>query len=180
MGRKYLARSRTFQEWSLILTLLAIFLLVLIQPLPTKSVNLPYTSLPKPKLGSNTFEKVLTQIGRSYQWENRNLSLEKVSQVLWAAYGFSLYGSGRTVPSAHGAYPLAIFIADSDGLYRFLPESHSLHQIRSDDIRDQIHAQCYGPNKNSTENAPVLLTIFANREKLTERHFRYADAGCSI
>jgi nitroreductase len=138
-------------------------------------------SLPNPHIGSVPLERAFTRLVRSSEWLNESLDTKALSQILWAAYGYSLRGTGhRTVPSAHGAYPLLLLLATADGVYEFHPSSHKLSRIHSEDLKEQIRDECSGPHRNSVDNAPILLLIFAHKEQLKERIFRYADSGCVV
>lgn len=167
-----------------VLRVMTIFLLVgllfPLLPLPSAEAQPSFdSSLPTPKIGSVSLERALSQLTRSSEWTNKSVNQKTLSQILWAAYGYSLRGTGhRTVPSAHGAYPLLLLVASSDGVYEFRPQSHDLARIHSEDLREQIRDQSRGPHLNSLNGAPLLLVIFAHEKELKERIFRYADAGC--
>ncbi|MFQ5978763.1 MAG: nitroreductase family protein [Candidatus Heimdallarchaeota archaeon] len=155
---------------------LSFFPLSLSEPQPFSD-----SALPTPKIGSVSLERALSQLTRSSEWTNESVNQKTLSQILWAAYGYSLRGTGhRTVPSAHGAYPLLLLVASSDGVYEFLPQTHELTRIHSEDLRENIRDQASGSYQNSLDGAPILLMIFAHRDQLKERIFRYADSGCVV
>jgi SagB-type dehydrogenase family enzyme len=89
---------------------------------------------------------------------------QELSQVLWASYGYSYYEdtaetpseSHRTVPSAHAYYPMKIYIANSSGVYEYLPEQHTLDTIMTEDRRTRI-AQASGNTWAST--SPVIIAL---------------------
>ena len=58
------------------------------------------------------------------------LSEQEISQIVWSTYGFSYYidqseqepvhlKRHRTVPSAHGYYPLEMYIITEEGIFRY-------------------------------------------------------------
>jgi nitroreductase len=163
-----------------VLLLIGLLFVVLLLPSFLEQPDSADISLPAPKIGSVPFERALTQLTRTSEWTNESIDTHSLSQILWAAYGYSLRGTRhRTVPSAHGAYPLLLLLAKSDGVYEFHPKSHSLDKIHQEDFRIQIGSYCFGPHMSSANNAPILLLIFAHRDQLKERNFRYADSGCA-
>jgi nitroreductase len=65
-------------------------------------------SKPKEK-GSISIEETLNKRRSIRDYKKGHLSLEQVSQLLWAASGKNLYR--RTAPSAGATYPLEIYLA---------------------------------------------------------------------
>ncbi|MFX0112919.1 MAG: nitroreductase family protein [Candidatus Hodarchaeota archaeon] len=164
-----------------VLLLIGLLFIFLLLPSFLEQPNSSGISLPTPKIGSVPYERALTKLARTSEWTNESIDTDSLSQILWAAYGYSLRGTGhRTVPSAHGAYPLLLLLAKSDGVFRFHPKSHTLDKIHPEDFRTQIGSYCLGPYRSSVNNAPILLLIFAHRDQLKERNFRYADSGCAV
>ncbi|MFW9916004.1 MAG: nitroreductase family protein [Candidatus Thorarchaeota archaeon] len=173
---KSIAQAARFITMALLIGLLGI-----LDPTCAKAQPSFDASLPDPRIGSVPLERAFTQLVRSSEWLNESLDTKALSQILWAAYGYSLRGTGhRTVPSAHGAYPLLLLLATPDGVYEFHPSSHRLSRINSEDLKEHIRDECSGPHRSSVDNAPILLLIFAHKEQLKERIFRYADSGCVV
>jgi nitroreductase len=67
--------------------------------------------------------------GNIFQGE---LSKQEISQLLWSSYGYSQFIDAskqepihlrrhRTVPSAHGYYPLIIYAVTEEGIYQYYP-----------------------------------------------------------
>jgi nitroreductase len=63
------------------------------------------------------------------------LTREEQSHIVWSAYGYSylldnrestinVIKRHRTVPSAHGYYPLDIYVVTESGIYRYIPGIH--------------------------------------------------------
>ena len=69
-------------------------------------------SLPKPKLDSGfSIEKALSERRAVRNFKNEALSLEEISQLLWAAQGIdAITGATRTAPSAGATQPLEIYL----------------------------------------------------------------------
>jgi len=122
---------------------------------------------------------------------DKALSLEDLSYILWAAYGFKKDG-GRTVPSAGALYPLNIYIACGNlevkktekaqkGVYAYEPYKHELILIKNQDIRVNIARAAL--SQMWMAYAPCMIIITCEYSRITfkyrERGIRYAhmEAG---
>jgi SagB-type dehydrogenase family enzyme len=78
-------------------------------------------------------------------------------------------------------YPLTIYVADSQGVWRYVPEDHALVRERGDDRRAAIARACFG--QDAVSGAPVLFVVAADiavtARKYGARAERYAalEAG---
>ncbi|MCW4045017.1 MAG: nitroreductase family protein [Candidatus Bathyarchaeota archaeon] len=132
------------------------------QSCPPGDLQATAGNLPTP-LESNI--DVMSLFARSHQlsvaWENKSVSQQKLSNILWATYGYSLLGTGhRTVPSAYGEYPFQIYICNQTGVYNYVSESHSLDLVIFSDIRSTVVDKAKLPHY--MKNAPVLLIFCWN------------------
>ena len=111
-------------------------------PAPAPDLSL---TLPEPRLRSEvSVEEALLKRRSVREYGNAPLTLEEVSQLLWAAQGITGEWGGRTAPSAGALYPLEIYIAAgnvenlSPGVYKYNPERHELIKVRDDDAREEL------------------------------------------
>lgn len=137
-----------------------------ISPYPEASpnFNLMTGNLPLVQYGTLSFEHVLENIFFVHKWSSENLTIQELSQLLWAAYGYTNVTHGtsyhRTTPSAHGIYPLVIFISNSSGVFQYFPENHSVLEILQGDRRlDIVNASS---NQSWAANAPAIFLIAYN------------------
>ena len=109
------------------------------QPYPAASPNydLMTGNLPIVRNSMSSFEDSVRNIFFTQEWSTDPLSLQDLSQLLWAAYGYSSTNH-RTTPSAYGIYPLVIYVSNATGVYRYLPGSHSVTEILGGDKRFDI------------------------------------------
>jgi len=131
---------------------------------PTGSLQPTLGNLPDP-LESSTDVKDLFQKEHqlSTAWENIGVSQQRISNILWATYGYSLLGTGhRTVPSANDEYPFQIYLCNGTGVYNYAAESHSLYQTSFIDKRSDIINHANAPKY--LEIAPVLLVFCWNSQ----------------
>jgi len=108
-------------------------------PYPAASPNydLMTGNLPPVQYSALSFEDAVKRIVFAQEWSAEPLSLQELSQLLWAAYGYTSTNH-RTTPSAYGIYPLVIYVSNATGVYRYLPESHSVTKILDSDKRFDI------------------------------------------
>lgn len=106
-----------------------------------------------------------------------SLTLEEVSQLLWAAGGATcdgITGATRAYPSAGAQYPLEIYLIVggvgglAPGIYRYHWEKHELSVVQEGDLRPQLMQACYG--QGMVGQAPVSLLFAANYGRTTGRY----------
>lgn len=134
-------------------------------PYPRASPNydLMTGNLPPVQYGTLSFGDALRNMIVTREWSPGALSLQELSQLLWAAYGYTNVTHKetyhRTTPSAF-VYPLIIFVSNATGVYQYLPESHSVLQILSGDKRFDTASACSG--QTWAANAPAVFLIVYN------------------
>ena len=148
-------------------------------------------SLPKPNLKSNmTVEQAIAKRRSIRKYANKPLTLEQLSQILWAAQGKS--GPERhhhAAPSAGGIHPLQLYIIATNvselnkGIYKYDPQKNSLSLKHSNHKRDNVHQAAYG--QSAILSAPVILVFVAQFQKTMNKYgpkakaFVYTDLGHS-
>jgi hypothetical protein len=119
-------------------------------PYPAASPNydLMTGNLPPVQYSKLSFGDTVRNILFSQAWSAEKLSLQDLSQLLWAAYGYTniTYKTSyhRTTPSASGIYPLVVFVSNATGVYQYLAETHSVVKILDGDRRFDIANACSG------------------------------------
>jgi len=124
-------------------------------------------------------EETLNQRRSVRDYKKGPLSLEEISQILWAASGKNLYR--RTSPSAGATYPLEIYLAAGEveglepGLYQYSYSRHSLEGIKEQDIRERLARATLG--QGMIEEAPIDIIVAADYGRTTghygQRGIRY-------
>jgi SagB-type dehydrogenase family enzyme len=135
-------------------------------PYPDASPNfsLMTGNLPLVQYSNSSFENALDNMLFAPKWSSENLTIQELSQLLWAAYGYTNVTHDtsyhRTTPSAHGIYPLVIFVSNSSGVFQYSPENHSVLEILQGDKRlDIVNASS---NQSWVASAPALFLIAYN------------------
>lgn len=143
--------------------------------------------LPVPRLrGEMSVEEAINLRRSVRRYKDTPLTLEQVSQLLWAAYGMNAWNK-RTSPSAGACYPFEVYVAVSKveglkpGLYHYDGEAHALELVEEGDISRPLAKACLG--QRHVETAPINIILIAHYERTTrrygERGYRYVhiDSG---
>lgn len=134
--------------------------------------------LPEPRAaGDISVEQALKSRRSRRSFTSRPLSLNELSQLLWAAQGIKS-GTFRTAPSAGALYPLELYVAVgrvdglAAGVYRYDPVTHGLRQTLTGDVRKSLSRAALG-QKWVGEGA-IALVFAAVYERTTGK---YGDRG---
>ncbi len=146
------------------------------------SVDYEPVSLSEVRLTSDvSLEETLLQRRSIREYTDEALSLEEVSQLLWAAQGITAAWGGRTAPSAGALYPLEVYVVVGNvedlapGVYQYKPDGHELVKVKDGDIRGELAEAALG--QDSVRNGAIDIVIAAVYERTTakygERGIRY-------
>ncbi len=113
-------------------------------------------NLPSVQYSQSSLRDALKNMVFARAWSEQILSMQELSQLLWAAYGYSST-EHRTTPSSSNVYPLVVYVSNATGLYQYLPDSHSLKQILDIDKRVNI-ANVFG-RQMWASNAPAIFLV---------------------
>lgn len=118
--------------------------------------------LPKPKTeGGKPLMEVLKNRQSARTFQNKELLLQDISNILWAAYGINRENSNRrTVPSARNKQEFDIYLSLSRGLYLWNPIENTLFLVKKGDFRKEIGMQDF------VATAPLILIYVANFDKM--------------
>jgi SagB-type dehydrogenase family enzyme len=117
-------------------------------------------ALPAPRKKSRvSIEQALERRRSARTFAPRALTEQELSQLLWAAQGITGPKGLRTAPSAGALYPLEIFVALPEGVYRYEPETHALHRTIGADVRPALGRAAVG--QEHVASAPAVLVFTA-------------------
>ena len=140
------------------------------------------SDLPQPRLqGEQSLEDTLARRRSVREFTEEPLTGAAISQLLWAAQGFTDRAGLRTAPSAGALYPLELYVATASGLHHYAPTTHQLSRRDERDLRSAIQAAALG--QAAVGDAPavfVMTAVYARtRGKYGARAERYAhmEAG---
>jgi SagB-type dehydrogenase family enzyme len=125
--------------------------------------------LPAPCLdGAYSLEAVIARRRTGRDFDPRPLTRAQIGQLLWAAAGITDPESGkRAAPSAGARYPLEHYVVLPEGLYHYLPASHSLELVVGGDARAQLASATW---QDFVGQAPCTIAISAVFQRTTDRY----------
>jgi SagB-type dehydrogenase family enzyme len=136
------------------------------------------TLLPPHMDGGMPLMKALKNRHTSREFAGKDLSLQQLSDLLWAACGINRPDEKkRTAPSAMNNQEIDVYVSMAKGLFLYNPEKHNLAEILKDDIRDKTGKQDF------VKTAPVTLVFVADYAKMakadekTREGYAMADAA---
>lgn len=95
------------------------------------------------------------------EFADRQLSLEELSSLLWAANGINREDGRRTAPSAVNAQDIDIFVCMASGAYLYDAKQNQLTRVTTQDLRQAVAAQ-------QPVMAPVFLVLVADLSRYPE------------
>ena len=122
------------------------------------------------------------------EWSEKDLGLQDLSDLLWAANGINRPDGKRTAPSAMNAQDVDIYVFMKDGAYLYDAAAHALKPIVAGDHRAEVTARPGGPGAKPAAKpgekpeakpeskpgpagppspAPVLLILVSDISKFT-------------
>ncbi|NQT22928.1 MAG: SagB/ThcOx family dehydrogenase, partial [Candidatus Omnitrophica bacterium] len=97
----------------------------------------------------------------SRSFSSRELPMEMISDILWAAFGINRPESGkRTAPSAMNMQEIDIYVAMKSGLYLYDSRENILSPVLERDIREFTGKQDF------TQEAPLDLIYVADFSRM--------------
>lgn len=147
-----------------------------------------FIALPEPRLESDvSLEQSIFRRRSVREYATGPLTLEEVSQLMWAAQGITADWGGRTAPSAGALYPLETYIVVGSvtglapGVYRYVPTFHRLIETGNVDIRSSLAQAALG--QESVKKGAIVIVMSADYQRTTTKYgprgIRYAhlEAG---
>jgi SagB-type dehydrogenase family enzyme len=131
--------------------------------------------LPEPRYDCDvSLEQSLVKRRSVRNFADDPITLENVSQLLWAAQGITEGRGGRTAPSAGALYPLEVYVVVgnvrnlAEGVYRYDPKNHEVVMISKEDIRSQLAGAALG--QSSVRNGAIDLVFAAVYQRTTRKY----------
>lgn len=139
--------------------------------------------LPKPaEEGRIPVERAIKERRTIRHFQDKALTLSHLGQLLWAGQGVTEKGGlhRRAAPSGGALYPLELYAIVGKngvqglqaGIYRYLPEKHSLSGVSSGDERQSVARVAWG--QMWMADAPAILAVAAQYQRITQK---YGDRG---
>lgn len=128
-----------------------------------------------PKFQGLSVEQALQHRRSERRYGSEELTLEQLSQLLWAAQGITRPESGqRTAPSSGRSYPIDLYVSLQRvtgfhcGLYRYLPETHSLKLVHEANYAAALTVAAEG--QSWVRNAAVVILHVATPARAAKKY----------
>lgn len=135
--------------------------------------------LPEVKLKSDcSIEEALLKRRSVRDYKDEPLTLQEVSQLLWAAQGITDPRGFRTAPSAGATYPLELYVVVGNveglekGVYKYNPYENKIVKILDGDKRRELAVAAL--HQEWVEKCAINLVFTAVYERTT---LRYGERG---
>ncbi len=152
-----------------------------------------YVRLPPPRFkGEMSVEEAILRRRSRREYLAKPLTLDQLSQLLWAAQGITepnVWVGLRSAPSAGGLYPLELYAVVREGgvegleagVYHYLPHEHAVRAVVRGDVSKELMAACI--NQEWVGAAPVNFVFTAVFERSSvkygerARQYVYQESG---
>lgn len=114
--------------------------------------------------GGQTLMTALGNRRSDREFRTDNLSLNHLSEIMWAAYGSNREDGKKTAPSALALYPLKVYAILANGIYLYDAAAHELVPVVEGDHREMAGGF------PAAKTAPLNLVFVAD-------YSRYQDTG---
>jgi nitroreductase len=115
--------------------------------------ELQQISLPSPiKTGGLPIMQAFSERASVRDWSDKPLSLQDLSDLLWAANGINRPDGKRTAPSAMNSQDIDVYVFQKEGIYLYDPAKNILEPVAEGDYSDL-------PGKTA---APVNLVLVSD------------------
>ena len=132
--------------------------------------------LPQPRQkGELSFEESILKRRSQRTFLEKELTLEQISQLLWAAQGITGKREDtdlRAAPSPGALYPMELYVLTRDGLFHYVPKGHYLEAIGKEDLRAALSNVAL--RQEVIKFAPMTIVISAVFPRVT---VKYGERG---
>ena len=146
-----------------------LFLSLLFGMIVSNARALEVIKLPDPDIDENLslYDALINRHSVRF-YEQKNLSRQTLSNILWVAYGVNREDGRRTIPTARNSKDLSVYVADKDGVWLYKAEKNELQQVTEENIMYAFGSQPF------MKDVPAVL-IYTGSDK--EHNFSVMHAG---
>ena len=119
-------------------------------------------SLPQPEVSklSMTLGQALQQRRSERQYSDKEISLQTLSTLLWAACGVSDQKTGKiTAPSAINMQDVKVYVCAKDGVCLYNAKANTLTKVSDKDLREAIASR-----QAFAKSAPISLVLVSTKD----------------
>jgi len=147
--------------------------LIVYSVLAAQEIKLPESQ----RTGGMPLMDALNNRQSTRSFSDTDIGMQKLSNLLWAGWGFNRDTGKRTAPSSQNLQEIDIYVLKRDGYYLYNAKNQSLIKLGDDDLRGTTGTQDF------VKNAPLDLVFVADLDKTKDTNFEkeptasYANAG---
>ncbi len=139
--------------------------------IPQPGARIPLGARPIGAAADGSLDACLAARRSTREYQDKAITLEQVSHLLWAVQGVTGVGGLRTAPSAGAIYPLNTYLVATKvdglaaGVYRYEPDTCELAFVDKGDRRKRLCQAAMGQECVLSSPAAVLLVSWDKRIK---------------
>ncbi len=142
--------------------LFSIGLIILFLTTPVLSQVIETVNLPEPqRTGGMPLFEALDNRQTLRDYTDRELDMQTISNLLWAAFGINREDGKRTAPTARDWREFDIYVVTASGWYVYDAEKHALLKKSDEDRRE------YAGRQDFVHTAPLTLIYVADYDRMT-------------
>ncbi len=132
-------------------------------------------SLPQPQReGGMPLMEALSKRKSTREFDsNRKLSLQQLSDLLWAACGYNREDK-LTIPTAMNRQEVSVYVITTNGAWLYAAKENKLIQVTDKDIREYSAAQDFA------KQAPLNIAIVSDKALMENDIYAGTDAGAAM
>ena len=112
------------------------------------------------KTRGSTVMKALNDRQSVREYSSESLSLQDLSDLLWAANGVNRADGRRTAPSCRNFQEIEVYVILSEGAYLYDAKEHTLYPVAAGDYRGAVAA-----SQEFAKAAPLSIVLVADMTK---------------
>jgi len=142
---------------------------------PSQSV----IELPPPDYTGLSVESAIADRRSLRSYTEEEITLEELSQILWAAQGITDESGKRTAPSAGALYPIELYVVPNRvsnvdcGVYHYVPDEHKLVLHQEGNFTEAVYHTALA--QEHVKDAAVVIIFTAVRERTASKYGDSAD-----
>jgi len=109
------------------------------------------------------------------EYDTKALSLQDLSDLLWATNGVNRDDGRRTAPTASNRQEIDVYAVFAEGAYFYDAQAHTLKPVAKGDYRGLV-----AMSQDFAKTAPISLIIVMNLEKMGDPAAEQTKLMCSV
>ncbi len=142
------------------------FIFIMCCSISAQDINLPAPD----RTGGKPLMQALNERKSTRSYQDRELTLQQLSDLLWAANGFNR-DDKRTAPTANNRQEMELYVTTKNGVYFYDARNHLLKEVKKGDHRAAAGTQDF------VARTALNLIFVSDMEKASSREYAYTNCG---